>query len=229
MGICSCNEEKGALSSRAIKRSLIDLQYSSQAIDLGVKYVDATIIDAKVDDFKRVSSVVVESRTSGRSLIEGDVFVNAAGAWSGKLLDLMAGASSSPTSISRLPVKPRKRCIFIVHCPGQQKSSKPVPPPNTPLVIDPSGVYFRPEGAGGRFLTGVSPEAHEDPDCEDKDLDLVDHHLFEERIWPILYDRVPAFQELKVQSSWAGFYEYNTLDQVGRWNYVISLIDIVTM
>ena len=25
--------------------------------------------------------------------------------------------------------------------------------------------------------------------------------------------RIPAFEECKVQSSWAGFYDYNTLDQ----------------
>ena len=25
---------------------------------------------------------------------------------------------------------------------------------------------------------------------------------------------VPAFEELKVTASWAGFYDYNTLDQV---------------
>ena len=30
-----------------------------------------------------------------------------------------------------------------------------------------------------------------------------------------LLERVPAFEELKVISSWAGFYDYNTLDQVG--------------
>ena len=32
-------------------------------------------------------------------------------------------------------------------------------------------------------------------------------------IWPSLYERVPAFANLKVTASWAGFYEYNTLDQ----------------
>ena len=41
----------------------------------------------------------------------------------------------------------------------------------------------------------------------------VDHGLFEELIWPALYQRCAAFEALKVQAAWAGFYEYNTLDQ----------------
>jgi hypothetical protein len=45
-------------------------------------------------------------------------------------------------------------------------------------------------------------------------LNIVDDRLFQDIIWPTLSSRVPAFEALKVQSSWAGFYEYNTLDQV---------------
>lgn len=38
-----------------------------------------------------------------------------------------------------------------------------VPPLRTPLVVDPTGVYFRPEGnILGRFLAGVSPSADKD-------------------------------------------------------------------
>ena len=47
----------------------------------------------------------------------------------------------------------------------------------------------------------------------DEDLENVDHHLFEETIWPNLAHRVPAFNELKERSSWSGFYDYNTFDQ----------------
>jgi hypothetical protein len=49
---------------------------------------------------------------------------------------------------------------------------------------------------------------------EEEALRAVDASLFEEVIWPVLYERVPAFQEIKVTSSWAGFYDFNTLDQV---------------
>ena len=40
-----------------------------------------------------------------------------------------------------------------------------------------------------------------------------DHVFFEERIWPVIAERVPAFNALKMKSSWAGFYDYNIFDQ----------------
>ena len=52
---------------------------------------------------------------------------------------------------------------------------------STGLVVDPSGAYFRPEGAPGRFLCGVSPPAgHADPDLSEVGVDaleVVDHAL----------------------------------------------------
>ena len=101
-----------------------------------------------------------------------------------------------------------------------------------PLTVDPgTGVYVRSEGDPRRrtFLCGVSPSAAEDVDYEcgcPTAADGVpqnnpaveplhaDHELFDNIIWPALYHRVPsAFGSLKVQSSWAGLYEYNTVDQ----------------
>jgi glycine/D-amino acid oxidase-like deaminating enzyme len=115
-------------------------------------------------------------------------------------------------------------------------------------------------GKPGQFLCGISPPEDNDPDFDSTDtLANPDHALFEEEIWPRLYERVPAFGEIKVtgrrrsyiafllslqqhglyitslssvwllrthfcngccgrcvkvKSSWAGFYEYNTFDQV---------------
>jgi glycine/D-amino acid oxidase-like deaminating enzyme len=119
--------------------------------------------------------------------------VNAAGPRA-RLVAAMAGV--------RLPVEARCRSVFVLDCRQDL--------PACPLVIDTSGVWFRPEGR--QFIAGLSPP--EERDAETFELE-VDHAQFEEEIWPALAHRVPAFESLKVTSSWAGHYEYNTFDQNG--------------
>lgn len=99
-----------------------------------------------------------------------------------------------------LPVRPRKRFIYVFDCKEDIRTA--------PLTIDPTGVWFRPEGAG--FICGVSPAEDQDPDCTDYELE---YSLFEDLIWPTLAERVPAFEAIKMSSAWAGHYDYNTLDQ----------------
>ncbi len=118
--------------------------------------------------------------------------VNAAGPRASDLA-LLAG-------IRDLPVRPRKRFVYRIQAPEEL--------PGCPLVIDPSGVYFRPEGDG--FLCGVSPPAGSDPDT----LDLtMDYELFHETVWPALARRVGMFDSIRLGSSWAGHYAFNTVDQ----------------
>ena len=152
-----------------------------------------------------------------------EALINTTGAWSHDFVkqaictenaSLLSSAQQQDI-LDWIPIERRKRCIFYVHCPGKHKFSHPVPPTTTPLTIDPSGVYFRAEGSSpGAFICGVSPEADSDPACSnDEALESVDHHLFEEKIWPTLARRVPAFNELKVKAEWSGFYDYNAVDQ----------------
>ena len=100
-----------------------------------------------------------------------------------------------------LPIRPRKRFVYVFDCsePGVH---------GAPLTIDPTGVYFRPEGQS--FIGGVSPPEDRDPDCLDLE---IDYGLFEEVVWPTLAERVPAFEAIKLVRAWAGHYDYNTLDQ----------------
>uniref|UniRef100_A0A3Q3RHT1 FAD-dependent oxidoreductase domain-containing protein 1 n=1 Tax=Mastacembelus armatus TaxID=205130 RepID=A0A3Q3RHT1_9TELE len=135
------------------------------------------------------------------------IVVNAAGAFSGKLTEMLGLGSSPKDTITGipLPVEPRKRYVYVVHCPDG-------PGLDTPFLIDYSGVYFRREGLGGNYITGASPEEAEEPDTSNLE---VDHQFFEDRVWPRLAYRVPAFENLKVTSAWAGFYDYNTFDQNG--------------
>lgn len=125
--------------------------------------------------------------------IGGDVFVNAAGAWCAPLAGSLGVA---------LPVRARRRSAFVVSCP--------TPIPDLPILIDTSGVYLRREQ--NHFLCMVSPAAERDLDDLPLDPDFAE---FEEIIWPALAERIPAFEALRIEHTWAGYYEYNYLDQNG--------------
>nr|XP_046267117.1 FAD-dependent oxidoreductase domain-containing protein 1 [Scatophagus argus] len=157
---------------------------------------------------RRITSVNVRMLNSLEyQLVECAIVVNAAGAFSGKLAEKL-GIGFGPTgSIAGipLPVEPRKRYVYVLHCPDG-------PGLDTPFLIDHSGVYFRREGLGGNYIAGASPAEEEEPDTTNLE---VDHQFFEDKVWPSLANRVPAFEKLKVTSAWAGFYDYNTFDQNG--------------
>lgn len=119
-----------------------------------------------------------------------DVLVNAAGPW--------ARALAAMLSID-LPVYARRRSVFVFSSPARLEGC--------PLVIDPGGAYFRPEGA--HYIGGISPPA--DQDRDDLPLD-VDYALFDEVLWPTFAHRVPAFEALRLETAWSGYYEYNVFD-----------------
>ena len=137
--------------------------------------------------------------------IEADTIVLAAGPWSGEV---------AATAGIALPVEPRRRSVFVFDC----REALPL----LPLTIDPSGVWFRPEG---RFhIGGTTPAPGNDPAGAPLE---VQHAEWEDMVWPVLAERVPAFEAAKVVNAWAGYYEYNTFDQngiVGRHPEIESLI-----
>ena len=121
---------------------------------------------------------------------------------------LAAGAWTAPLAARlgiALPVAAKKRDVFVLE--------SPTPLPGCPLVIDPTGVWFRPEGRG--FLAGAPPREPWPGDPDEPPLDAIDHGLFDEVIWPRLAAHVPAFEALRVRSAWAGYYEMNGFDHNG--------------
>ncbi|MDP2378832.1 FAD-binding oxidoreductase [Reyranella sp.] len=169
--------------------------FRRKARELGAQYI--------ADEVMELASNAVTVRSGRR--IEAGTVVLAAGPWSGQVA-AMAGLA--------LPVEPRRRSVFVLDVRQS--------PGLTPLTIDPSGVWFRPEGRF--YLAGTTPADGNDP--PEPPLE-VQHAEWDDMVWPVLAERVPAFEAAKVVNSWAGYYEYNTFDQngiVGRHPESESLI-----
>jgi FAD-dependent oxidoreductase domain-containing protein 1 len=164
------------------------MAFRRKAISLGARFenADADGIESAGGRFKAV-------RCRDGRRIDGDALLIAAGAWSAPLAGQLG---------FMLPVVPRKRDVFVCTSPADL--------PSCPLVIDPSGVWFRPEGRG--FIAGCPPRGD---DIDGAPLEAIDHGLFEDVIWPAMAHRVPAFDALRVTGAWAGYYEYNTFDRNG--------------
>lgn len=159
--------------------------FRRKAVALGVQYRQAQVVGVQ-----RQGRRVQQLDLSDGSQISCGTVINAAGTGA-RALAHSAGIA--------LPVQSRKRCVFYFTSPAQLA--------NCPLVVDPSGMYFRPEGDG--FICGISPPEEDDPECFDFD---VQHALFDDILWPLLATRVPGFEAARVQRAWAGHYDVNTLD-----------------
>lgn len=158
------------------------MAFKQKARSLGVQYVKAQAIGF-AHSHGRVNAVTLE----GGASLPCDWAVNAAGAWARPLL---AGTGLD------LPVYGRRRSVYAFSSPART--------PGCPLVIDPAGLWFRPEGE--IWICGLPPAQ------DGNDLPLeVDHALFDEA-WQTLAHRVPGFEALRQQRAWAGYYEYNTQD-----------------
>jgi FAD-dependent oxidoreductase domain-containing protein 1 len=126
----------------------------------GVDFVQGTISGVAVDP---ASKAITRMQLQGSAVshVSGKHFVNAMGPFAASLIGMAEAAAG--VRFAELPVRPRKRVIYAFHC-----TAPSAPPSSTPLVVDPSGVYFRPEGTNSnRFICGVSPPVRESlPLCQ---------------------------------------------------------------
>ena len=128
--------------------------------------------------------------------VHADVVVNAAGAWAAQICDMVG---------MRLPVYPMRRFDHYFEC------KTPIEP--LPYLKDIARLAMRPEGAG--FTAGVPN--WDEPRGFNFD---VDHDYFQNVVWPAIAHRVPAFEAVKLKSSWSGLYDQNALDTnmiLGPW------------
>lgn len=160
-----------------------------KATSLGVRFVKQSCTG-----FKRSGERVTGVQLDNGDMLDCDTAVITAGAWSGNLAGLLG---------VDMPIVPRKRMVYVISCRD--------PLPRCPLVIDPTGIWFRPEGQV--YLSGRSPGDGE-PDPDEPPLEVTED-MFHDYVWPVLAERVPAFEAVKIISSWAGYYELNLFDHNG--------------
>jgi len=166
--------------------------FRQKAREQGVEYVTNEVVDMTTEG-DRVTHVTL---ASGEQIACGTV-VNASGPRAARTA-AMAGLE--------IPIEPRKRTLFVFDCREPLGQTMP-------LTIDPTGVHCRSEGQF--YLCGTVPTPDAGVDYDDFE---TAHDEFDE-VWPILANRVPAFEAIKLVRAWAGHYAYNLLDQnavIGR-------------
>ena len=137
----------------------------------------------------RVQSVTL---ATGEVVACGQV-VNAAGT-RGATVAAMAGLE--------IPVEPRKRYTWVI------SAERPLER-DLPLTIDPSGVHMRQDGRATYMIGG---HGDDDPPVAPDDF-AMDHGLWQDKIWPAIATRIPAFEAVKVLRDWVGHYDYNRFDR----------------
>jgi glycine/D-amino acid oxidase-like deaminating enzyme len=172
-----------------------------QARDRGVEYVANEVVAIQRNATgTRVESVTLQT---GEVIACGQV-VNATGT---------RGAQVAALAGITIPIEPRKRYtwVFTAETPLDR---------DLPLTIDPSGVHVRQDGRTS-YMAGA--HSHDDPAVAPDDFGM-DQDIWQDKVWPALATRIPAFEAIRVQREWVGHYDMNTLDQ----NAILGPHDDVT-
>jgi FAD-dependent oxidoreductase domain-containing protein 1 len=167
--------------------------FRKKALSLGAHYTSD-----EVGEIHGAGRNITGVRLASGQVLHSGTLVNAAGPWGGEVAR-MAGV--------QIPLSPGNRQVFAVKPEVSLDRA-------LPLVVAPSGFYFRSE-TGGLILVGRSLEEDE------TGFDFRwDWKRFTELLWPELAQIVPAFEKLKLVRGWAGLYDVNTLDNnaiLGPW------------
>ena len=176
--------------------------FRRKAISLGVDYIEDRVIE-----LSRTATAVRNVRLSSGASIRADTFVNAAGAWSAQLCEMV----DMP-----LPVSPLRRF--------EHYFSAGSPIERLPYVKDLDRLAFRSEGNGfsGGLVNADEPRGFNFH---------VDHDYFERIVWPALAHRFPPFEAAKCHRTWSGLYEQCELDGnpiIGNWKGKLENFYVLT-
>lgn len=158
----------------------------------------ADYIHDEVTGITRAGNRVTHVTLKSGATVAAGTIVNASGPRAA-LTARMAGLD--------VPVEPRKRTSFVFACADTPEGTATVNNGRLPLMIDPTGVFCRPEGRF--FLTGAPPARDPAVDWDDFEPRWEE---FEDIIWPALAARSPKFEAIKVVNQWAGHYDFNAMD-----------------
>lgn len=100
-----------------------------------------------------------------------------------------------------IPIEPRKRYTFVFDAENPLDR-------DLPLTIDPTGIHMRTDGT--YYLAGCAPDEDIAVDYDDFE---EDHSIWENKVWPVIANRIPQFEAIKLINSWVGHYAYNSFDQ----------------
>ncbi len=148
-----------------------------------------------------VVGIAADTHVTSVTLRSGATFsashlVNAGGTAAGAIAEMVG---------FDLPVSAAKRYVYVVDCPGASDALR-----KGPLTFDITGAYWRPEGRN--FIWGYTPTTEEEPELKDWEMDF---QLYEEKLWPLIAERVSVFETVKLIGHWVGHYDYNWFDQNG--------------
>ena len=142
-----------------------------------LRSMNVDLLTAAVAGIERTGNRIDAVRLDSGERLEAGLVVNAAGPNAGVVAGL-AGLA--------LPVEPRKRNVFVFEARDRFA--------DMPLIVDPSGIYVRPEGSV--YITGGAESEEGEAAADPADFEP-DWLLFEEIIWPALATRIPAFEAIK--------------------------------
>ncbi|HVE50521.1 MAG TPA: FAD-binding oxidoreductase [Casimicrobiaceae bacterium] len=173
-----------------------------KGISLGANYIEDRVVG-----LAHSSNAVFEARLASGESIRADAFINAAGAWSAEIANMVG---------MHLPVSPLRRFehYFTAGNPIER----------LPYVKDLERLAFRSEGVGfsGGLVNGEEPRGF--------NFD-VDHDYFERVVWPAVAHRFPPFEAARCHRTWSGLYEQCELDGnpiIGNWKGELDNFFVMT-
>ncbi|KAL3088790.1 hypothetical protein niasHT_023138 [Heterodera trifolii] len=173
---------------------------------------DTADADAAEQSMQTIRGAIVRPQMTGATprRIQSFRLINAAGPWAGEVarragLGQKGGVMSVP-----LPIVCTRRTNFIVHAPQ-------VPVLQMPILMDPSGIFCRPDNVGHNYVCGRIPtkkDAVKMAGSKPEDDPPIDYDEFFEQVFPALIQRVPSFRDAKVINAWHSYEDFNTFDNL---------------